>query len=138
MRRLFVDASFWIALTLRSDGNHRAATGLARELDGAALVTTELVLAETLNGLAGGGPAARHAGAVLVDRLQNSERHEIVEQSHELFERALTLYRSRSDQHWGLIDCASFVVMRDRGVSQALSFDRDFEQAGFAILPSPR
>ena len=31
-------------------------------------------------------------------------------------------------------DCLSFVVMRDEGISQALTGDRNFEQAGFTAL----
>ena len=38
------------------------------------------------------------------------------------------------DQHWSLTDCASFIVMEERGISEALAYDRDFEQAGFTAL----
>ena len=32
----------------------------------------------------------------------------------------------------------SFVVMRERGITEALAYDRDFEQAGFtALLRNP-
>jgi predicted nucleic acid-binding protein len=35
---------------------------------------------------------------------------------------------------WGLIDCVSFVVMKELGIIDALSADKHFEQAGFNIL----
>jgi len=54
--------------------------------------------------------------------------------SQELFERGLNLYRQRPDKDWSLTDCISFVVMREHGVTKALTADRHFEQAGFAIL----
>lgn len=38
------------------------------------------------------------------------------------------------DKEWGLIDCISAAVMRAAGVSQALTFDRHFVQAGFQVL----
>ena len=43
-------------------------------------------------------------------------------------------YASRSDQRWSLTDCASFLVMEERNISEALAYDRDFEQAGFSAL----
>ena len=48
--------------------------------------------------------------------------------------RAWTLLKDRPDKHWSLVDCASFVVMQRRGLRQALSSDRHFEQAGFGRL----
>jgi len=35
---------------------------------------------------------------------------------------------------WGLIDCMSFVVMNDEGVTDALTADKHFQQAGFHAL----
>jgi hypothetical protein len=32
------------------------------------------------------------------------------------------------------VDCASFVLMRELGLADALAADRHFEQAGFNIL----
>jgi predicted nucleic acid-binding protein len=52
----------------------------------------------------------------------------------QLFREAFDLYRSRSDKAWGLIDCVSFVVMKELGITNALSADKHFEQAGFNIL----
>ncbi len=34
---------------------------------------------------------------------------------------------------WGLVDCLSFVVMKQHQISVVLSFDRHFIQAGFAL-----
>jgi predicted nucleic acid-binding protein len=51
-----------------------------------------------------------------------------------LFDKALQLYERSSDKAWSLTDCASFVVMRERKIIDALSFDHHFEQAGFRAL----
>jgi hypothetical protein len=54
-----------------------------------------------------------------------------------LFQRALELYGQVTDKTWGLVDCASFVVMRDQEIVDALTSDRHFEQAGFhCLLPT--
>ena len=47
---------------------------------------------------------------------------------------AWTLWKSRPDKLWSLADCASFVVMRHRGLTEAMTADRHFEQAGFVRL----
>jgi len=46
----------------------------------------------------------------------------------------LELYKKFSDKKWGLVDCISFVVMRERGVNEALTSDKHFVQAGFRAL----
>ena len=51
-----------------------------------------------------------------------------------LTDRALELYNRIDDKPWGLVDCASFVLMRDEGVADAFTSDRHFIQAGFRCL----
>jgi len=46
----------------------------------------------------------------------------------------LELYARRPDKSWSLTDCISFVVMTDRGLTEALTGDHHFEQAGFRAL----
>ena len=46
----------------------------------------------------------------------------------------LALYANRTDKDWSLTDCISFVVMNERGITDALTGDHHFEQAGFAAL----
>jgi predicted nucleic acid-binding protein len=55
---------------------------------------------------------------------------EIVPLSEPLYARALQLYRERPDKDWGLTDCVSFIVMQDRGITEALTPDEHFQQAG--------
>ncbi|MGA1357449.1 MAG: type II toxin-antitoxin system VapC family toxin, partial [Prochlorothrix sp.] len=51
-----------------------------------------------------------------------------------LFQEGLELYKSRTDKTWGLVDCISFIVMTRNKLSQALTADRHFKQAGFQTL----
>ena len=46
----------------------------------------------------------------------------------------IALYAERPDKDWSLTDCISFVVMREMDISEALTGDRHFEQAGFTVL----
>jgi predicted nucleic acid-binding protein len=58
----------------------------------------------------------------------------IVGASETLFERGVELYSKRLDKNWSLTDCISFVVMQDLGITEALTGDQHFEQAGFRAL----
>jgi predicted nucleic acid-binding protein len=47
---------------------------------------------------------------------------------------AWRLWESRPDKDLTLVDCASFVVMQQRSLTEALTTDHHFEQAGFIRL----
>ena len=59
---------------------------------------------------------------------------QIIPLTENLFAKAFQFYARHLDKEWGLIDCVSFVVMQDRGIAEALTADRHFEQAGFRAL----
>jgi uncharacterized protein len=68
------------------------------------------------------------------DTLGKHEDFEIVPASAELFHKGIELFRARPDKDWSLTDCISFVVMAERGLSDAFTGDKHFEQAGFKAL----
>ena len=39
------------------------------------------------------------------------------------------------DKDWSLVDAASFIVMRPLGITEVLTTDHHFSQAGFVRLP---
>jgi predicted nucleic acid-binding protein len=47
---------------------------------------------------------------------------------------AARIFSTRPDKEWSLTDCISFVVMNERGITDAFTNDHHFEQAGFQIL----
>lgn len=134
MGAVFADAGYWIALLNPRDRLHATARTLAADSALDLIVTTQMVLAETLNLMGSMGADHRRRASDLVSALSQSADVEIVPQTPGQFEAALAIYRSRADQPWSLTDCASFQVMRERGITVALAHDRDFEQAGFTAL----
>ena len=70
----------------------------------------------------------------VVRSLQDDTDVEIVPQTAAQFTAALTLYAQRPDKEWGLTDCASFLIMQERGITEALAHDDHFHQAGFIPL----
>jgi predicted nucleic acid-binding protein len=44
------------------------------------------------------------------------------------------MYIARTDKDWSLTDCISFSIMENRGITDALTADHHFQQAGFKTL----
>lgn len=131
---MFADTGYWAALQDTRDGLHERALDLTREIGPRRIVTTEMVLAEVLNMFAGRGAQQRRLALEVVERAERSGDVEIVPQTAAQFRAAVERYAERGDQTWSLTDCASFVIMEERGITEALAHDRDFEQAGFTAL----
>ena len=49
-------------------------------------------------------------------------------------EQGMQLYERRQDKRWSMTDCISLVVMREERITEALTADHHFEQAGFTTL----
>jgi predicted nucleic acid-binding protein len=128
--RLFVDTSFLIALLRKGDEDHAAATAWAQyvEQNSFRQTTSQAVLWEVLNGLS--GPSTRKSAIQMYHGLAADPLVEILSFDPALSDAALTLYAERDDKAWGIVDCLSFVIMRQRG----LTADGHFQQAGFDAL----
>ena len=134
MRIVFADAGYWIALINARDQLHVEATAASAQLGPRQIVTSEMVLAEALNSLAGFGDYTRSRAARIIQEVIDDGELEVVTQTSDLFRRALALYRDRSYKDWSLTDCASFVIMTERRITEALTHDRHFEQNGYRAL----
>jgi len=137
MTEMFLDAAYAIALSASNDQYHRQALDLADELEASAvrLVTTRAVILEIGNALS--KLRYRRAAVELLNALERDSNVEIVPLSETLYDRAFQLYQARPDKEWGLTDCISFVVMQERELTQALTTDQHFQQAGFQVLLKP-
>ncbi|MFO0208043.1 MAG: type II toxin-antitoxin system VapC family toxin, partial [Betaproteobacteria bacterium] len=96
------------------------------------ILTTEMVLDELLAALS--KVPLRLYAIRGVEAIRSNPNVEVVPQTSLQFESAFDNYRSISDKEWSLTDCASFVLMRERGLTEALAHDHHFEQAGFIAL----
>jgi uncharacterized protein len=134
MRAVFADTSYWLALLISKDDLHRKARVLSESLRNARIITSEMVLAELLNDCSQRGAALRRTAVLMIRDLQRKVEILIVPQTSIQFQEALALYGQRDDKRWSLTDCASFQIMRRDRVTQALTYDHHFEQAGFQAL----
>ncbi|HEY0432116.1 MAG TPA: PIN domain-containing protein [Pyrinomonadaceae bacterium] len=112
----FLDTAYVYALVNTRDEWHQAALSWQEKLEQEqrGLITTELILVEIADGLA--SIRFRSQAAEVIAALQSSPLVEVVAISSKLLTLALNLYRQRDDKEWGLTDCFSFVVMRERGL----------------------
>ena len=131
MADAFVDTSFVVALVNQRDQHHLRALNLSSQFERRPLLTTDVVLLEIGNALA---KNFRAESIQVIDDFLTSSKIQIVHLQPDLFHKAFSLYRSRLDQTWGLIDCVSFIVMREAGIVESLTADKHFEQAGFRAL----
>src|ERR1700722_17793096 len=131
MKPIFADTSYFVAICGPNDSFHQPAVKLSASLI-AGIVTTEYVIVET------GGlllrPEDRPAYVNLVRDLQSDPALEIVPASKTVFQSGFDLFARRTDKNWSLVDCISFVVMKQRRLNEALTTDHHFEQAGFRAL----
>ncbi|HPD15234.1 MAG TPA: PIN domain-containing protein [Planctomycetota bacterium] len=131
MRETFADTFYYLAMLHADDAAHERAVKFSSQLTGPT-VTTAWVLTELADGLA--APATRGSFVRLLASLRADHKCIIIPASQELFELGMGLYQERPDKGWTLTDCVSFVVMKDRGIRDALTADHHFEQAGFTAL----
>ncbi|MEY3867864.1 MAG: type II toxin-antitoxin system VapC family toxin [Microcoleaceae cyanobacterium] len=134
MNEVFLDTSFAIALSSITDQHHARAVQLAHQLQAsqARLVTTQAILLEIGNALS---QSKYRMGAIqLLESLEADPNVEIVLLTNDLYIAAFNLFKQRKDKEWGLVDCLSFIVMGNRGITDALTADTHFQQAGFRAL----
>ena len=131
MSVVFADAFYFMARLNRRDQHHERVLNFSRNIR-ARLLTSDWVLMEVAGALAESECRGRVREFVL--HLRQAAACEIVPASSELLDRALALYHQHADKSWTLTDCISFVIMRDRNVTDALTGDKHFEQAGFVAL----
>ena len=131
MSVVFADAFYFVARLNRRDQHHERVLKFSRDFH-ARLLTSDWVLMEVADALAGSDSRVRVRDFIL--HLRQSAVCEIVPATRDDLNRALDLYHQHSDKGWTLTDCVSFAIMRERNVTDALTGDKHFEQAGFVAL----
>jgi predicted nucleic acid-binding protein len=130
--RLFVDTAYVQALFSRGDQYHARALAFAPRLRNATEVwLTEAILVEVGNALSSYN---RPAAVAFIEQVCRTANVKVVTVDSALLHRALTFYRNRADKTSGLTDCISFVVMAEQHLTDAVTADQHFRQAGFRAL----
>ncbi len=131
MAPVFADTAYYLALLNPRDALHPRSLEQSRALISPVL-TTAWVVQELADGLS--SPKSRGAFLSFLETLEADENTTLIEPDPALWRRGLALYRTRPDKAWSLTDCISFIVMTDHGLTDALTGDHHFEQAGLRAL----
>jgi hypothetical protein len=136
MAEVFVDTVAWLALLNASDTLYAPAHQVMEELRAqqAWLTTTEFVLLEVADALC--SPPVRGQTIRFIEGLRRLPVLDIIPASDGLLAMGWKLYCQRNDKSWSLTDCISFAVMQEKHLTQALTSDHHFTQAGFTKLLS--
>jgi len=130
---IFVDTSALYALLVSTDQGHVAVSRAFQTAlkSGQAFLSTSYIQIETVALLQGriGLDAVRDLQQKILPVI-NMEW--ITESVHR---RAVARLFNESRRGLSLVDCVSFEVMKERGLTHALTLDRHFEQCGFVMLP---
>ncbi|MEX0879708.1 MAG: PIN domain-containing protein [Thermoanaerobaculia bacterium] len=131
--KLLADTSALLALLFRDDRNHLAAAAFLRSRPEVRFLMTELVLSEVVTRLRARAGAARAVAAAR--ELTGSGRYELLFIDALVLRGALEKMSQFADKRLSLTDCASFDVMERLGLEAAFTFDHDFRDCGFRMLP---
>ena len=131
MSVVFADTSFYIAFANPKDRWHETAAAVAYRWRGT-IVTTEYVFVELGNHLC--DPSDRPVFLRMAEIIQQDVKARLIPATSGLLQAGLQLFGNRMDKGWSLTDCISFAVMESHGITEALTCDRHFEQAGFRVL----
>ena len=131
MTAVFADTFYFLALVNSKDKAHKKCFAYSSASD-RPIVTTAWVVLELGDAMRRGRD--REVFLRLLRDLRIDPDTTVVPVDQGLLERAIALFGERADKDWSLTDCTSFVVMQDIGLTEALTADRHFEQAGFVVL----
>jgi hypothetical protein len=128
---IFADTYYFLALVGPESKERERALDATAKFNGI-IVVTEWVLVEVANSLS--DPRHRGTFIAIYSALRGNSKVSIIESAPLLFSNSIDLYTQRPDKAWSLTDCLSFVVMKQRGITDALTADHHFEQAGFRAV----
>ena len=131
MTPVFADTFYLLALVNPKDQAHQKALAFSGGFNGP-IVTSTWILLEVGDALS--QVADRPTFLRLLEDLANDPSATVVSATQEEFDKARALFAARPDKDWSMTDCTSFVIMQQRGLTDAITGDKHFEQAGFIRL----
>jgi uncharacterized protein len=136
MLERFVDTSGWGAWADKREQFHAKAVDAIDEVwrQGGRVITTNWVLAELTALLTSPLHVSKAQQIQLLDDIYADAGVPVVTVDPTMEAAAWQMWRSRPDKEWTATDCTSFVVMQNTKLTEPVTADHHFEQAGFIQL----
>ena len=131
---MLIDTSGFFSIHDRAEKRHDRAQELYQVTQ--SRLTTNYILAEYV-ALALVRGLSRKKVAEFSEEVLDDESVEILWVNENLHRRGIEFLRQRQDKTYSLCDAISFVLMRERSETEALTTDRHFEQEGLVRLLAP-
>ena len=131
--KLLADTSALLAMTMRDDRYHAAAVAFVQRNPSARFVLTDLILSELATRVRARADAK--TAVAVASALLGSRRYQMVFVDNDLLRGGLEKMARFADKRLSLVDCISFETMERLALASAFSFDRDFRDCGYDMLP---
>lgn len=128
---MLIDTSGWYCVLVEEDRQHVEASGIYSSAQ--TRVTHSLIVAELI-ALCERRRFSRSRTLEFISTLLIDAGVRIVWVDEDTVQTAFALLLDRPDKLWSLCDAVSFILMDELGITEALTTDRHFEQAGFVKL----
>lgn len=132
MKSVFVDTSAFYALFNRADVHHLEASLFYQQSH--LLVTSHLVLIELMS-LLTKRQSKKYALEVAKVLLKKPQRIQVISLAQAQIDQAWNLFLKYKDKDYDMLDCTSFICMKENKITEAFSFDKHFKQFGFKKVP---
>ena len=134
---LFVDTAGWAYYLDRQDTLHPLILALVQHTvkQKRYLITTNYIITELVALLSSRYHLPRQQVITAINALKTDTAVEIARYEQSIDDEAWALLEARLDKKWSLVDASSFVVMKRFSITQALTTDHHFSQAGFIQVP---
>jgi len=130
---VIVDTGYWIALFDRRDTNHSIAKrNLETLLQDYRMYLTDFIVFETITYLS--CSIGRHDLAMRFLERRKGSMFTTIPVDESVKAEALELFKKYSDKVFSVTDCASFSVMKRRGIQKYAGFDDHFRQMGYTCV----
>ncbi len=138
MKQVFVDTSAWDAIADAGDANHEIALLYKDEIaENCRLVVTNYIFDElhTLM-LMNQGYQDTVDFKRQLDTMIQAGILEVIWVTEDVAAEAWTVFEKFNiDKEWSFTDCVSYVVMKQREITDVFTFDHHFAQMGFVKQP---
>jgi len=134
-KSVFVDTGAWFATIDYTDQNYESASRYIKDLheQQTRLITSDLVINETVMLLA--RKISKEAAIAFVKAIHRDQSVQVIYVDKQTQHDAYALFEKYADQDFSIVDCASFVIMKNHKIKRAFSFDRHFGIMHFSCEP---